>query len=98
MEGDIRRTGVGRTQHHPPSVLGASALLAERPAALAPGHLDQVWQCNSGAEAVGAARKPARAATGRRPVVSTRAVEITGLNEPSAHLHGTLSGELPAGN
>lgn len=55
-----------------PSVLGASALLAERLAAVAPGHLDQVWQCNSGAEAVEAALKLARAATGRRLVVSTR--------------------------
>ncbi|MFF1300163.1 MULTISPECIES: aminotransferase class III-fold pyridoxal phosphate-dependent enzyme [unclassified Streptomyces] len=55
-----------------PSVLGASALLAERLATVAPGHLDQVWQCNSGAEAVEAALKLARAATGRRLVVSTR--------------------------
>ncbi|WP_329253877.1 aminotransferase class III-fold pyridoxal phosphate-dependent enzyme [Streptomyces canus] len=55
-----------------PSVLGASALLAERLATIAPGHLDQVWQCNSGAEAVEAALKLARAATGRRLVVSTR--------------------------
>ncbi|MCX5601231.1 aminotransferase class III-fold pyridoxal phosphate-dependent enzyme [Streptomyces phaeochromogenes] len=55
-----------------PSVLGASALLAERLASVAPGHLDQVWQCNSGAEAVEAALKLARAATGRRLVVSTR--------------------------
>ncbi|MFE7891152.1 aminotransferase class III-fold pyridoxal phosphate-dependent enzyme [Streptomyces sp. NPDC057412] len=55
-----------------PSVLGASALLAERLATVAPGHLDQVWQCNSGAEAVEAALKLARAATGRQLVVSTR--------------------------
>ncbi|WP_406222953.1 aminotransferase class III-fold pyridoxal phosphate-dependent enzyme [Streptomyces canus] len=55
-----------------PSVLGASALLAERLATIAPGHLDQVWQCSSGAEAVEAALKLARAATGRRLVVSTR--------------------------
>ncbi|MFF7166824.1 aminotransferase class III-fold pyridoxal phosphate-dependent enzyme [Streptomyces sp. NPDC008086] len=55
-----------------PSVLGASALLAERLATVAPGHLDQVGQCNSGAEAVEAALKLARAATGRRLVVSTR--------------------------
>lgn len=54
-----------------PSVLGASALLAERLATVAPGTLDQVWQCNSGAEAVEAALKLARAATGRPLVVST---------------------------
>ncbi|AYN37358.1 putrescine aminotransferase [Streptomyces albus] len=54
-----------------PSVLGASALLAERLAEVAPGHLNQVWQCNSGAEAVEAAIKLARAATRRRLVVST---------------------------
>ncbi|MFJ8403576.1 aminotransferase class III-fold pyridoxal phosphate-dependent enzyme [Streptomyces microflavus] len=55
-----------------PSILGASALLAERLAEAAPGHLNQVWQCNSGAEAVEAAIKLARAATGRTLVISTR--------------------------
>ncbi|MFG2748921.1 aminotransferase class III-fold pyridoxal phosphate-dependent enzyme [Streptomyces xanthophaeus] len=55
-----------------PSVLGASALLAERLADAAPGRLTQVWQCNSGAEAVEASIKLARAATGRTLVISTR--------------------------
>ncbi|QEU90185.1 aminotransferase class III-fold pyridoxal phosphate-dependent enzyme [Streptomyces kanamyceticus] len=55
-----------------PSLLDASALLAERLAQAAPGHLNQVWQCNSGAEAVEASLKLARAATGRTLVISTR--------------------------
>ncbi|RMI37240.1 aminotransferase class III-fold pyridoxal phosphate-dependent enzyme [Streptomyces triticirhizae] len=55
-----------------PSVLGAAALLAERLAGVAPAGLDQVWMCNSGAEAVEASIKLARAATGRPLIVATR--------------------------
>ncbi len=55
-----------------PSVLAAAALLAERLASVAPGTLTQVWLCNSGAEAVEAAIKLARAATRRPLVLATR--------------------------
>lgn len=55
-----------------PSVLGAAALLAERLAQAAPGDLTQVWMCNSGAEAVEASIKLARAATRRPLVIATK--------------------------
>ncbi|MFF3525801.1 aminotransferase class III-fold pyridoxal phosphate-dependent enzyme [Streptomyces rubiginosohelvolus] len=55
-----------------PSVQGAAAALAERLVAAAPPGLTQVWLCNSGAEAVEASIKLARAATGRPMIVATR--------------------------
>ncbi|MET9866962.1 aminotransferase class III-fold pyridoxal phosphate-dependent enzyme [Streptomyces sp. NPDC006386] len=55
-----------------PSIQGAAAALAERLVALAPPGLTQVWLCNSGAEAVEASIKLARAATRRPMVVATR--------------------------
>lgn len=55
-----------------PSVQGAAALLGERLVQIAPPGLTQAWFCNSGAEAVEAAIKIARAATGRHRVVATR--------------------------
>ncbi|MGW0817332.1 aminotransferase class III-fold pyridoxal phosphate-dependent enzyme [Streptomyces viridiviolaceus] len=55
-----------------PSVQGAAAALAERLVAAAPPGLTQVWLCNSGAEAVEASIKLARAATGRPLIVATR--------------------------
>ncbi|WP_186780120.1 aminotransferase class III-fold pyridoxal phosphate-dependent enzyme [Streptomyces salinarius] len=55
-----------------PSVQGAAAALAERLVAAAPPGLTQVWLCNSGAEAVEASIKLARAATKRPLIVATR--------------------------
>lgn len=55
-----------------PSVQGAAAALATRLAAVAPPGLTQVWLCNSGAEAVEASIKLARASTGRPLILATR--------------------------
>ncbi|MGW8451569.1 aminotransferase class III-fold pyridoxal phosphate-dependent enzyme [Streptomyces niveus] len=68
-----------------PSVQGAAALLAERLVEAAPPGLTQAWFCNSGAEAVEAAIKIARAATGRHRVVAT-----------SDSFHGKTLGALSA--
>lgn len=46
--------------------------LYERLAALAPGDMDHIWLCNSGAEANEAALKFARHATGRSKIVATK--------------------------
>lgn len=64
---------------------GAAALLAERLVEAAPPGLTQAWFCNSGAEAVEAAIKIARAATGRHRVVAT-----------SDSFHGKTLGALSA--
>ena len=55
-----------------PSILAAAGELAERLTALAPGDLRYAFFCNSGAEAVEAGIKLARAATARNLVVATR--------------------------
>ncbi|MEX0732168.1 MAG: aminotransferase class III-fold pyridoxal phosphate-dependent enzyme [Aquisalimonadaceae bacterium] len=55
-----------------PSVLGPAARLARRLTELAPAGLTYAWFSNSGAEAVEAALKACRAATGRPGVVYTQ--------------------------
>lgn len=54
-----------------PSLLTAAGDLAQALLAVAPPGLTRAWFCNSGAEAVEAAIKLARAATGRPMIVST---------------------------
>lgn len=67
-------TEVGRREEPTfiqPSLLNAAGELAERLVAVAPAGLDRVTFANSGAEAVEAALKIARSATGRLPVLTT---------------------------
>ncbi len=70
-----------------PSLLGAAGELAERLTAIAPKGLDRVTYANSGAEAVEAAIKLCRAATGRMKILAA-----------SNGFHGKTLGALSATN
>lgn len=66
----LRHRDSGEPSIVQPSMLAAAGLLAERLLALAPAGLDYVCLTNSGAEAVEAAIKACRAATGRLGIIA----------------------------
>jgi acetylornithine/succinyldiaminopimelate/putrescine aminotransferase/predicted amino acid dehydrogenase len=107
---EVRRTG--EPSFVQPSLLDAAGELAERLLALAPANLRYVTFANSGAEAVEAAIKMCRVATGRLGILSTKnsfhgktlgALSATGnavyqqaFGAPFADFHGVPFGDAEA--
>ena len=101
MGGCRRFTGDSEPIFAQPSILKSAGLLAQRLIELAPSGLRYVTLSNSGAEAVEAALKLARHATGRRRILSTRngfhgktfgALSATGKPDYQAHFGLPLPG------